>query len=66
MPDLRAQSGKKLLMDIVEAAIAENHDHVFWPKHGNDSVHNCVRILLVERGAACLSDRRNDLLRFKR
>src|SRR5258705_1396036 len=63
-PELRSQSGEKLLMDIVKAAIAENHDHVFWPEHRNDSVHNCVRILLVERGPAGLSDRRNDPLRF--
>ena len=52
-------------MDIVEAAVAENHDHVFWPEHRNDSVHNCVRILLVERRPAGLSDRRNDPLRFQ-
>src|SRR5258705_12415433 len=64
MPDLCAQSGEKLLMDIVKAAVTENHDHVFWPEHRNDSVHNCVRILLVERGPAGLSDRRNDPLRF--
>ena len=59
-----SQSGEKLLMDIVEAAIAEHHDHVFWPEHRNNSVHNCVRILLVERRPAGLSDRRNDSLRF--
>jgi len=59
-----AQAREKLLMDIVEAAIAENHDHVFWSEHRNDSVHNCVRILLVERRPAGLSDRRNDSLRF--
>src|SRR6478672_11568211 len=52
-------------MDIVEAAIAENHDHVFWTEQRNDSVHNCVRILLVERRPAGLSDRRNDPLRFQ-
>ena len=52
-------------MDIVEPAVAENHDHVFWPEHRNDSVHNCVRILLVERRPAGLSDRRNDPLRFQ-
>src|SRR4029077_6244336 len=65
MPELRVQSGEKLLMDIVEAAVAENHDHVFWPEHRNDSVHNCVRILLVKRRPAGLSDRRNAPLRFQ-
>ena len=52
-------------MDIVEAAVAENHDHVFWPEHRNDSVHNRVRILLVERRPAGLSDRCHDPLRFQ-
>ena len=52
-------------MDIVEAAVAENHYHVFWTEQRNDSVHNCVRILLVERRPAGLSDRRNDPLRFQ-
>src|SRR5438552_18699404 len=62
MSELRAQSGEKLLVDIVEAAVAENHDQVFWPKHRKDSVHNCVRILLVERRPAGFSDRRNNLI----
>jgi hypothetical protein len=52
-------------MDIVEPAVAENHDHVFWQEHRNDSVHNRVRILLVERRPARLSDRRNDLQAFR-
>ena len=52
-------------MDIVEPAVTENHDHVFWLEHWNDSVHNCVRIFLVERRPAGLSDRRNDPLRFQ-
>ncbi len=52
-------------MDIVEPAVAENHDHVFWPEHRNDSIHNRVRILLVERRPAGLSDRCHDLLRFQ-
>jgi len=64
MPDLRAQSREKLLVNIIEATVAENYDHVFWPQHRNDSLHNCVRILLVERRAAGLSDRGNDSLRF--
>ena len=58
------QSREKLLMDIVEAAVAENHDHIFWPEHRDDSVDNRVRILLVERRPAGLSDRRNDTLRI--
>src|SRR5436190_21739731 len=62
MSELRAQSGEKLLVDIVEAAVAENHDQVFWPKHRKNSVHNCVRILLVERRPAGFSDRRNNLI----
>src|SRR5438105_11234430 len=52
-------------MDIVEPAVAENHDHVPWPEHPSDSVHNRVRILLVERRPARLSDRSNDPLRFQ-
>jgi hypothetical protein len=58
------QSGEKLLMDIVEPAVTENHDYVFWPEHRNDSVHNRVRVLLVKRRPARLRDRRNDSLRF--
>ena len=52
-------------MDIVEPAVAENHDHVFRAEHRNDSVHNRVRILLVERRPARLTDRSNDPLRFQ-
>ena len=52
-------------MDIVEPTVAENHYHVFWPEHRNDSVHNRVRILLVERRPARLSDRGNEPLRFQ-
>src|SRR5438046_10703008 len=65
MSELRAQSGEKLLVDIVEAAVAENHNHVFWPKHRKDSVHNRVRILLVERRPAGFSERRNNLVRLQ-
>ena len=62
MSELRAQSGEKLLVDVVEAAVAENHDHVFWPEHRNDSVDDCVRILLVEGGTAWASQ----LMQIKR
>ena len=51
-------------MNIVEPAVAENHDYVFWPEQRNDSVHNRVRILFVERRPTALSDRRNDPLGF--
>jgi len=51
-------------MDIVEATVAENHYHVFWPEQRNDSVHNRVRIFFVERGPTRLCDRSNDPLRF--
>src|SRR5215831_1871510 len=64
LPELRPQSREKLLMDIVKPTVAENRDHIFWPEHWNDSVHNRVGILLVECGPARLCDRSNDLLRF--
>ena len=34
----RAQAREQLLMDIVEPAVTENHDHVFWTEHRNDTV----------------------------
>ena len=52
-------------MNIVEPAVAENHDHIFWPEHRDDSVHNRVRTLLVERRPAGLNDRSDDPLRFQ-
>src|SRR4051812_14347495 len=64
MPDLSAQSGEKLVVNVVEAAVAENYDHVFWPEHRNDSVHNCVRILFIEGRPASLGDHGNDPLWF--
>jgi hypothetical protein len=40
-------------MDIVEPAVAENHDHVFWPEHRNDAVVtrygvHWTRLMIVE------------------
>src|SRR5246127_5395882 len=59
------QSREKLFVDIVESAVAENHDHVFWAQHRNDSLHNRVGILLVERRPAGLGNRSHDPLRFE-
>ena len=52
-------------MNIVEPTVAENHDHVLWTEHRNDSVHDRVGILLVVGGPTGLSYLRNDPLRFQ-
>ena len=44
-------------MNVVEAAVAEDHYHVFRAEHWNDSVHNRVRIFLVERGPTGVCER---------
>jgi len=52
----RSQAREQLLMDIVEPAITKNHDHVFWPKQRNDSIHNRIGISLIEGGPTGLRD----------
>lgn len=58
------QFGEKLLMDIVEPAVAEDDDHVSWPEHRNNSVHDRVGVLLVECRPVSLGDRSHDPLRI--
>jgi hypothetical protein len=52
----RSQAREQFLMDVVEPAITENRDHVFWPKQRNDSVHNRIGIFLIEGGPTGLRD----------
>jgi hypothetical protein len=52
----RSQAREQFLMDVVEPAVTENRDHVFWPKQRNDSVHNRIGIFLIEGGPTGLRD----------
>jgi len=51
-----SKAREQLLMDVVEPAVTENRDHVFWPKQRNDSVHNRIGIFLIEGGPTGLRD----------
>ena len=53
-----SQSREQLLVDTVEPAVAENYYNIFGPEHRNDSIHNRVSVLLVERRPASPGDRR--------
>jgi len=51
-----SEAREQLLMDVVEPAVTENRDHVFWPKQRNDSVDNRIGIFLIEGGPTGLRD----------
>ena len=46
------QFAQQLLVDVVEAAIAENDNDVFLLEHRHDSIDNRVRVFFVERRPA--------------
>ncbi len=60
----RAQSRQQLLMNIVEAAVTENYDDIFWLKQRNNSLRNGIGILFVERRPAGPGNRSHNSLRF--
>jgi len=51
-------------MNVVEPAITENHDHIFWPQHWNDSIYNGIGVVFVKRRSASLGNRSHNPLWF--
>src|SRR5437879_13138228 len=60
----RMQPREQLLMNVVESAVTENHDHIFWPQHWNDSIHNGIGAVFVKRRSASLGNRSHNTLWF--
>jgi len=52
-------------MNVIEPAVAENHNDILWPQHWNDSIYNGIGIWLVKSRPARIVDRRHNPLRFQ-
>jgi len=44
-------------MNIIEAAVTENHDDIFWPQHWNNSIYNGIGVVFVKRRPASPGNR---------
>ncbi len=47
-------------MNIIEPAVTENHDDIFWPQNWNNSIHNGISVVFVKRRPASLGNGSHD------